>query len=50
MCDSDVCLCLALAQEDDLPVHYAAANKAEVQVVAALLEAYPAGASTANKV
>ena len=40
----------ALAQDGNLPLHDAAANKAEVQVAAALLEAYPAGASTANKV
>ena len=40
----------ALAQNGNLPLHSAAANKAEVQVVAALLEAYPDGASTANKV
>jgi len=39
-----------VAQDGNLPLHSAAANKAEVQVVAALLEAYPAGASTATKV
>jgi len=50
MCNGDVCLCLAFAQDGNLPVHCAAINEAEVQVVAALLEAYPAGASTANKV
>ena len=40
----------ALAQNGYLPLHWAAAKKAEMQVVAALLEAYPAGASTATKV
>jgi len=40
----------AVAQDGNLPLHSAAANKAEVQVVAVLLEAYPAGASTATKV
>jgi len=40
----------ALAQDGYLPLHRAAAHKAEVQVVAALLEAYPAGASRATKV
>ena len=40
----------ALAQNGRLPLHSAAAFKAEVQVVAALLEAYPAGASAATKV
>jgi len=39
-----------VAQDGNLPLHEAAAKKAEVQVVAALLEAYPAGASTAQKV
>jgi len=40
----------ALAQDGDLPLHEAAAHEAEVQVVAALLQAYPAGASRATKV
>jgi len=40
----------ALAQDGNLSLHKAAAFKAEVQVVAALLEAYPAGASTETKV
>jgi len=32
----------ALVQEGYLPLHYAAENNAELQVVTALLEAYPA--------
>jgi len=39
-----------LSQNGDLPLHWAAAKKGGMQVVAALLEAFPAGACTANKV
>ena len=40
----------ACVQYENLPLHLAAANKAEVQVLLALLEAYPEGASTADEV
>jgi len=40
----------AFVHWDGLPLHYAAANQAEVQVVKALLEAYPAAASTGDEV
>ena len=40
----------ALAQYGDLPLHGAASSKAGVDVVAALLQAYPAGAKMPNQV
>ena len=40
----------AFAQKGKLALHYAAANQAEVQVVKALLEAYPAAASKKEQV
>jgi hypothetical protein len=39
-----------IAQEDSLPLHHAGANKVELEVVAALLQAYPDAASKPDKV
>jgi len=39
-----------IAQEDSLPLHHAGANKVGLEVVAALLQAYPDAASKPDKV
>jgi hypothetical protein len=41
---------VVLPQNDSLPLQYAAENKAEVGVVAALLEAYPDAAQAEDEV
>ena len=38
----------ALVQEGYLPLHYAAENNAELQVVTALLKAYPVASKAKN--